>query len=171
MSRQRTTITATSAVGLVILLLSFGVPVKREMRWIDSVTASKKRQTYVTFGFDMTPLMKTTPVIEPSPLADWLAPREGEVQYDWRHVNGTLKTVWGTSAGFGHGAAPPIYSLQGDLLESFVKSSSGEDLRRFVDVMRHGTPQDQKAAVKAAVHEALVAMSQGGYPELKKQKQ
>ena len=159
MSRRRIVITAFFVVGLVILFLSFAVPVQREMGWIDAVTASTKQQTYLTFAFDMTPLTKTTPVIEPSPLAHWLARREGEVQYDWRHVNGTLKTIWGTPVGFGHGPAPPIYFLQGSLLEHFVDSSSDEDLRHFVDVMRHGTKQEQEAAVKAATDKALTAMS------------
>jgi hypothetical protein len=129
------------------------------MGWIDAVTASRKNQVWVTFTFDMTPLMKTTPVVELSPLATWLARREGEIEYDWHHVNGTLKTIWGTSVGFGHGSAPPIYCLQGDLLEIFVNSSSDEDLGMFVDVMRHGTMQEQEAAVKAVTDKALAAMS------------
>jgi hypothetical protein len=127
------------------------------MGWIDAVTASRKHQTYVTFGFDMTPLIKTTPVIEPSPLATWLARQETGMTYDWRHVNGTLKTIWGKPVGFGHGSAPPIYFFPGDWLEHFVKSSSDEDLRHFVDVMRHGTEQEQETAVRTAVDKELAA--------------
>lgn len=162
MSLRSIVITVVVVAGLAILLLSFTVPVQREMGWIDAVTASEKHQTYLTFSFDMTPLIETTPVIEPSPLADWLARREGGVTYDWRHVNGTLKTIWGKAVGFGHRSAPPIYLLRGDLLEYFVKSSSDKDLERFVDVMRHGTKQEQEAAVKAAVDKALAPMSRGG---------
>ena len=165
MTRRRIAITVVVFAGLAILFLSFTVPVTREMGWIDAVTASTKHQTYVTFGFDMTPLIETTPVIEPSPLADWLARQEGEVTYDWRHINGTMKTIWGKSVGCGHGAAPPIYFFPRDLLERFVKSSSDNDLRHFVDVMRHGTKQEQKAAVEAAVNKELGAMSRSGYKD------
>jgi len=140
--------------------LFFGGPVQREMGWIDAVTASTKQQTYVTFGFEMPPLILTTPVIKPSPLADWLARQEGTVTYDWRHVNGTLKTIWGTSVGWGHGSAPPMYFFSRDLLERFVKSSSDNELRHFVDVIRHGTEPEQKAAVEAAVNKELDAMCQ-----------
>jgi hypothetical protein len=160
MSRRHIVITVGWIAGFVILLFSIGVPVQREMEWIDAVTGSWKHQTYVTFSFDMTPLFKTTPVIEPSPLADWLARQAGGVTYDWRCMNGTLKTIWGTPVGFGHGRAPPIHQLRGELLRHFVQVSSDEDLRRFVDVMRHGTEQQQEATVKAATDTTLAAMYQ-----------
>ncbi len=130
MSRRRIIVIVVLVVGLAILLLSFVVPVQREMGWVDAVTRSTKDQTYVTFGFEfeMAPLMKTTPIVEPSPLADWLARQDGEVKYEWRHVNGTLKTIWGTPVGWGHGSAPPILFFHPVLLEQFVKSSSDDDL-------------------------------------------
>ncbi len=161
MSRRRIIAIAVSAAGAAILLASFIIPVQREMGWIDAVTASTKHQTYVTFGFDMTPLMTTAPVIESSPLAEWLRHQEGDMTYDWRHVNGTLKTIWGTPVGFGHGSAPPIYFFPKELLEQFVKSASDEELRRFVQVMRRGTKEEQRAAVDAACEKELAAMSGG----------
>ena len=161
MTRRRIVKTFAILVGLALLVLSFAVPVQREMGWIDAVTASRKHQTYVTFGFDMRPLMKTTPVIEPSPLADWLARREGQVDYDWRLVEGTLKTLWGTSVGHGHGPAPPILQFR-LFVEHFVKSASDEDLQRFVNVMRHGTQREQTAAIEAAVDKEIAARSRGG---------
>lgn len=145
---------------LAIMFLSFGVPVQREMGWVDAVTGSTKAKTYVTFGFEMPPLLKTTPIIKQSALADWLEKQEGGLTYDWRHVNGTLKTIWGTNVGWGHGSAPPIYFFPGELLERFVKSSSDEDLRHFIDVMRHGTKEEQKAVVDAAVNKELTAIEQ-----------
>ena len=57
------------------------------------------------------------------------------------------------------GSAPPIYSFPPDLLERFVKSSSDQDLRQFVDVMRHGTKQEKEAAVDAAVNKEFAAMN------------
>ena len=140
---------------LAILVPSFVVPVQREMGWIDAVTASKKRQTYVTFGFDMQPLMKTTPTIETSPLADWLVQREGKIEFDWRHVNGTLKTIWGKPVGYGHDRSPPIYPSYGDLMKDFVSLSSDEDLLHFVEIMRHGSEEEQEAEVNAAIQKAL----------------
>ena len=89
-----------------VLLLSFIVPVRQEMDWIDEVTASTKHQTLITFGFEMTPLMKTTPVIKSSPLADWLESREGDVTYRWRFLSGPLETLWGTCAGHACGFGP-----------------------------------------------------------------
>jgi hypothetical protein len=162
MSRRRIVITVSFVICMLILFLSFIVPVQREMGWIDALTASMKYQTYLTFGFEMTPLLKSTPVIKPSPLANWLERQEGKLEYNWRHINGTLKTIWGKPFAFGHGSAPPIYFLKGDMLEHFVISSSDEELRHFVDVMRHGTNEEQEAAVKAAVDKALAAMSLGG---------
>lgn len=155
MSRRRIPITIAFVVGFVLLLLSFIIPVKREMGWVDAITGSTKEQTYVTFGFDMTPLVETIPIINPSPLAKWLMRQEGDFKYEWRHVNGTLKTIWGKPVGFGHGSAPPIYFFSGDLLEQFVKSSSDEELKHFVEIMRHGTKQEQEAAVEAATDNCL----------------
>ena len=149
MLHRRTIITVSIVVCSVLLFLSFVMPVQREMGWIDAVTASTKHQTYITFNFDMTPLMTTTPEIKQSLLAEWLIRKEGKIEYDWRHVNGTLKTIWGKPVGWGHGFSPPIRRLW--LLDDFVKSSSDEDLRHFVDVMHHGSKKEQEDAVKAAI--------------------
>jgi hypothetical protein len=161
MRNRSITVAVILAIGLVVLLLSFATPVHEEMGWTDAVTGSTKRQTYVTSGFDMPPLMKTTPIIEPSPLAEWLARQEGPVTYDWRLVGGTLKTIWGKPVGHECGAAQPIFLLR-CFLDQLVKSSSDKELRRFVGVMRHGTRQEQEAAVKAAVDKVLAAESRGG---------
>jgi hypothetical protein len=155
MSRQRIITAATAIFGMAIFFLSFVVPVKREMGWTDAVTRSEKRQTYITFSFGLPPLLKTSPVIEPSPLATWLARQDGEVEYHWCHTNGTLKTIWGTSVGCGHGRAPPIHLLPAGMLECFVASSTDDELRRFVDVMRHGNEQEQEAAVQAVAKRIL----------------
>jgi hypothetical protein len=154
-SRRRIAITAVSVALLAIFFLSFCIPVQREMGWIDSVTGSTKHQTQATIGFDMAPFWQATPVVKPSALAQWLARHEREIVYDWRHVNGTLKTIWGASAGFEHGDAPPIYSLPEQAIRPFVESSTDEELRQFIEVMRKGTHQAQEAAVNAAVERGL----------------
>jgi hypothetical protein len=133
-----------------VLLLSFVVPVKEEKYWIDAVTASTKTQTNVTFSFRMSPLLKSTPRVKSSALADWLAQKEGGLTYDWRFVGGRLTTIWGTSLAYECGIDQPIFSFSEDVSRDFVKSSSDEELRHFVDVMRHGTKQEQQAAVHAA---------------------
>jgi len=139
----------------VILLLSFVVPVQRKMVWIDAITASTKTQTYVILSYDMTPLMKTVPRIKLSALADWLAKKEGGLTFDWHYAGGPLTTIWGTTIGRDCWSPPPIYPFRGDSLEDFVKSSSDEDLRHFVDVMRHGTEQEQRAEIHAAIEKLL----------------
>lgn len=163
MLRRRIVNTASwIVVGLVFLVVSLCVPVKQNMTWIDPVTGSWKHQSGLTLSSDMKPLLTTTAAIEPSPLAMWLVRREGRVQYNWHSLNTTWKTLWGTVTGLGCSRAPPIYSLRGDLLEYFVKSSSDDDLRCFVDVMRHGTEAEQRAAIESAGRKAIDAKYQGG---------
>jgi hypothetical protein len=156
MSRRRTIFTVVLIAGLAIVYLSCTVPVTRQMGWIDAVTGSTKHQVYVTLGFDRKLLGESTPVIDVSPLAKWLERREGTLTYDWRHVEGTLRTIWGTSVGSGHGRAPPILEFPIERLDHFVKSSSDQELQRFVDIMRRGTRQEQEAAVESAVNKTPV---------------
>jgi hypothetical protein len=46
-----------------------------------------------------------------------------------------------------------------DLLGYYVKAASTEEMRRFADVMRSGTEQEQQAAVDAASDKALSSIS------------
>jgi hypothetical protein len=150
--------------GLVILAASAVVPVRGKAYWIDPISGSTKRQTYMTFGFGMKPVWKSTPVIEPSPLADWLLQEERDATCNWSFVSAGLDTIWGVTVERGCSSAPPIFLLQDGLQDLFIKSSSNEELRHFVDVMRHGTKEKQRAAVEVAAEKALAAMSRGSEP-------
>ena len=147
--------------GLVILAASVVVPVRGRAYRIDSITGSTKRQTCVTFGFGMKSLWKSTPVIEPSPLAHWLLQEKGDASYNWSFVSAGLDTIWGVTVERGCSSAPPIFLLEDGLQDLFIKSSSNEELRHFVDVIRHGTKEEQRAAVEVAAEKALAAMSRG----------
>ena len=157
MSRRRIVKTISWIAGLVILLLSFFVPVQYRNGWIDPVTGARKHQTDLTFSFDMKPFFKTTPIIQSSALADWLARREGGVTYQWRYSSGALQTVWGMSLGYSDGDSLFMRRLSLNQIEDFVKSSSDDELGHFVDIMRHGTKEKQEVAVEAAVTKALAA--------------
>lgn len=123
------------------------------MGWVDAVTGSRKRQTLWLWGID------SQPVIEPSALELWLIAREGAIQHDWRHTEGTWKTIWGRSTGWSHGRAPATYSLSyPGLIEIFVRESSDEELAAFVDTMRHGSRDEKDAAVSAASDRILATL-------------
>ena len=149
MSRRRILKIVGVAAVIVLLLLSFVFPVKRQMAWMDVVTGATKHQTQWVFG------LESSPTIEPSPLSKWLVREEGAIQYVWQYTHGPSETIWGRPVSFACGRAPPIYPLHGDLGEDFVRASSEEELRRFVKIMREGSVAEQQAAVDAAARVAL----------------
>lgn len=149
MSSRYIVITVVSIVGLVILLLSFVIPVKTQWAWMDYVTrAIKVQDDWDIFG-------KTSPVIRPSPLAEWIVRREGGITYDWHSLDTTGKTVWDrTTHSTKHGINRFIgdwFTFNNTLQENFIKSSTDEEVQRFIDTMRHGTGDEQTDALEAAI--------------------
>jgi hypothetical protein len=141
--------------GLAILALSFVLPVQDTVRWVDPTTGSTKRQ------YSIWPFFRMPAEIRPSPLADWLARREGSVAYRWKYLSNHARTIWGTVDCFGDGAAPPIYRLHPFTIGPFVEASSDEELAQFTAVMRNGTMKDQESAVKAAEDKVSAQWSSG----------
>jgi hypothetical protein len=150
MTRMSPRLAKLSLIGLAatmfaVAIASIALPLKRQMQWVDAVSGSTKEQCIWRFGYN------DPAVIQRTELADWIEAQEGTHTFDWRHVNGTWKTLWGTPRDFGHGPAPAIYSLQGPMMDSFVNRSSNDELREFVEIMRSGTKSEQYDAVFAAI--------------------
>ncbi len=138
-----------AAAVVVLLVVSLVVPAKLESGWVDPVTGTTRYETRWLGCFS------GTPTIERTALDAWLVREEGLVTYDWRQIVGTSGTIWGRAHSRGHGRAPEVLSLRGELMTMFVKASSDDELRRFVDTMRHGTRSEQRDAVNRAFETAI----------------
>ena len=151
--KQTGIVIASVAILIIVLaMLSLTIEAKRDMISIDPVTGSIQNQTHWCWG------MKSTPTVHRSPLADWVVRKEGSIKYDWHFLCGQGRSIWGRYNGHAIcGPAPVIYPLHVSLIDGFVKQSSDEELQRFVDVMRHGTEAEQRAAVDAACNRAIYA--------------
>ena len=145
MSRRRIIFAVLLATCVVLLILSISFPVNQNAAWMDAVTGSMKYRTTRLFGFD------DEAVITPSPLGEWLIDREGSIQYDWRKIQGDQNLIWGHTVTRSHGRAPVIFRLRGERLRQFVESSSDDQIRVFIQVMREGTKVQRDAAVEAAL--------------------
>ena len=139
------------AAAILLLILAFTAvttPVWRQMVWIDAVSGSTKERVDWVFG------LNGSETIKRSALSDWIERQEGNVTFDWRHVNGTWFTILGRPTGFSHGRAPAIYIFPEYYIRTFVENSDDDELRRFVDTMRSGSDDEQHEAVLEASSEA-----------------
>lgn len=131
-------------VVLFFVFFLLTMTVKREMIWVDAMTASVKYQTRWVWGYD------TPQRIEQSQLELWARKNNQFNGYDWQYIAGTLQTLLGSPTGRACGHAPEIYSLHGFSINLFVKNATQEELNEFMKIMNTGTVSEKKDAVTKA---------------------
>lgn len=134
-----------SAIGFCLLPF---ISVRRTQSRMDAITGSMEWQTTWPLG------ITAGPRIYPSPLENRMTKMGVTWTRDWRSLNTTHETLTGQPTYRGCGMAPRIYELH-PMLDIIEKSSSDQEIRQFVDVMQHGTDEQQREAIDAAADRAL----------------
>jgi hypothetical protein len=146
---RRGYIVATAGVIAVFVFASLFE--RRTQGWCDAISGSKKWRTTWPFGITTGTRTETS----------GLERRLREIGYqwnpEWRSIHFTATSLLGGRR-IECSTAPPILEIT-SVLDSYARSASPDELRRFADVLQSGNEQEQNAAIQAAGEKGLAAMA------------
>jgi hypothetical protein len=122
---------------------------------MDAISGSTESQTIWPFG------ISSGPSHHPSALE--LRMRKAGIQWtpNWQLLYDNDYSIFGLAYVRRCGCAPPIYLLA-PIAPQFVAGATDDEILGFVRVMQSGKPNDQQAAIDAAIEKSLVPATQPG---------
>jgi len=119
------------------------VEVSRRSTWVCPVCGARKRQVVWMLGH------ASDPVVEPSPLTEWLANHRIAHEHKWRDQSATFRNVFGRAFGSSSRAqAPPIWFVSAEGFRKFLESAPEAEVEEFVRVMAEGSEEEQRRAIR-----------------------
>jgi hypothetical protein len=141
----RLAVAALLAIAILALPL---VSIRETRSRVDAVTGSVEWQTTWPFG------ITSGPKVTPSPLEIRMTQLGIPWTRRWIFLHNTHRTLFGTATCYECGLAPAIDQLH-PVLPRYAQVATSSELRTFISVMQNGTDDQQKAAVQAAIDEAM----------------
>jgi hypothetical protein len=135
-------------VGAVVLLLVLGPSIlyKERSNWICTVSGST-RTDITWFGF-FKHEERTSSALE-----DWLRRKEPGFQPSWRQISTQKYYLMGSSCATA--GTPEVYSLTPVLQSEGFRKLSDERIASLVEVLRHGSAEQQRQMISNITDEAL----------------
>ncbi|MCC7146775.1 MAG: hypothetical protein IT443_10040 [Phycisphaeraceae bacterium] len=152
-SRKWLLVTAVLLIFVVtVLVVAPLIEIGLAEYWMCGVCGSKKQQSTWLWGIG------TQPRVEESALAMWMAEHRLRHEHQWVYTHGRAYSLLGPAARL-TGELPAISMLlSNDLMAHFVRKASEEEITAFLDVMNHGTTQQQEEAIQDACAYAISKM-------------
>jgi hypothetical protein len=128
------------ALGVVLLLVFVGpgVPYKRVKNSVCSISGSTRRE--VTWFGRFRHEERTVSALE-----QWLKRREPSFQPQWRYISTQTYSILSRSCGVSD--TPEVYQLR-PILDDVVERFSEERIAGLVEVLRHGSRDEQTEVIQ-----------------------